>query len=67
MKNRLSEYDDYYYWYYEAITRVIRGYPDVHFRHMISPSTPLGGGYVPIFDGVDVNLKLMDQGEKEAR
>ena len=66
MKERLHEYTNFYY-YYEPITRVIRGYPNVHFRHLISPRVPLGGGYVPIYDGVDVNIKLMDQGEIDTR
>jgi hypothetical protein len=33
---------------------VVRGYPHVNFRHLISPRKDLGGGYIPIFDGVDV-------------
>jgi hypothetical protein len=58
MKERLGEYSDFYY-YYEPITRVVRGYPNVHFRHLMSPSVELGGGYIPIFDGVDVNTEIM--------
>ena len=50
---RQNDFRDFYY-YYEDITRVVRGYPHVNFRHLISPRKDLGGGYIPIFDGVDV-------------
>ena len=33
---RKAEYENFYY-YYEDITRIVRGYPKVHFRHLISP------------------------------
>ena len=66
MKARRTEYSDFYY-YYEDITRVVRGYPKVYFRHLMSPKVVLGGGYIPIFDGVDVNIKLMEQGEIDTR
>lgn len=45
---RREDLRDFYY-YYEDITRVVRGYPKVHFRHLIAPSEDLGGGMVPIF------------------
>jgi len=48
-----KEFYRMFYYYYEDITRVVRGYPNVHFRHLITPITDLGGGYVPIFDGVE--------------
>ena len=66
MKSRRDEYTDFYY-YYEDITRVVRGYPNVHFRHLMSPRSDIGGGFIPIFDGVDVNLKLLEMGEKDTR
>ena len=50
--NRKLEYTDFYY-YYEDITRVVRGFPHVQFRHLITPRAPLGGGFIPIFDGID--------------
>lgn len=55
---RRQHYREFYY-YYEDITRVVRGYPGVHFRHLISPSSDLGGGYVPIFDGTDVTQQYL--------
>lgn len=66
MKNRNSEYSKFYY-YYEDITRVIRGYPYVHFRHLMTPKVDIGGDNIPIFDGIDVNIKLMEQGEIDTR
>ena len=42
-----------FYYYYEDITRVVRGYPKVHFRHLIAPMKALGGGFFPIFEGID--------------
>ena len=46
---------------------MISGYPKVHFRHLITPSETLGGGFIPIFDGVDKNVELMKLGEDDAR
>jgi len=46
---------------------VLRGFPDINFRHLIAPLAPLGGGYVPIFDGIDVVEKLLEQGKQDAR
>lgn len=66
MKARQTEYNNFYY-YYEDITRVVRGYPNVHFRHLMSPKVDIGGGYIPIFDGVEVNLELLKQGEIDTR
>ena len=50
--NRKNYFSDFYY-YFEDITRVVRGYPNVHFRHMISPRQDIGGGAVPLFQGTD--------------
>ena len=52
----------FFYYYFEDITRVIRGYPNVHFRHMVTPSVALCGGYIPIFDGADINVAMIKQG-----
>ena len=41
-----------FYYYYEEVIRVMRGFPNVQFRHLLSPRGPLGGSYIPIFDGV---------------
>lgn len=40
-----------FYYYYEDITRVVRGYPDVHFRHLIAPTMQLPGTWLPILEG----------------
>ena len=57
----------YYYWYLEDILRIVQGFPDVNFRHLVVPEEDLGGGYVPIFDGLDVNIDLINKGERDAR
>ena len=54
-----------FYYYYEDITRVVRGYPKVHFRHLITPISDLGGGYVPIFDGIEQTQKFIDRGYED--
>jgi len=64
--DRKTQYIDFYY-YYEDITRVIRGYPKVEFRHLIVPTTELGGGFIPIFDDIEQIKFLLAQGEKDAR
>ena len=56
-----------FYYYYEDITRVVRGYPKVHFRHLITPKQNLEGGYIPLFDGIDVTRKFLDQGYEDAK
>jgi hypothetical protein len=65
--NRKEQLEYYYYWYLEDILRIVKGFPDVDFRHLVLPEESLGGGYVPIFDGMDVNLDLIEKGEKDAR
>jgi hypothetical protein len=49
-----KEYFKEFYENYEDITRVVRGYPRVHFRHLITPLNDLGGGFIPLWDGTDV-------------
>lgn len=61
-----KEWYRYFYYYYEDITRVIRGYPNVHFRHLITPQATLGGGYIPLFDGIDTTRRYMEQGYNDA-
>ncbi len=61
MKQRLAEFKKFY-GYYDEVTRVMKGYPKVHFRHLMEPLVPLGGGPAPLFAGTDVNIKLMEQG-----
>ena len=56
----------FYYWYLEDILRIVKGFPEVNFRHLILPDDNLGGGYVPIFDGLDVNVDLIEKGEQDA-
>ena len=55
-----------FYYYFEDLIRVVRGYPDVNFRHLISPLQDLGGGALPIFDGLDAILNLIERGEIDA-
>ena len=63
---RKEEYRDFYY-YYEDITRVVRGYPNVHFRHLLTPQVPLNGGFIPIYDDVDQIEFLLNAGETDTR
>lgn len=62
-----KEYFKEFYYYYEDITRVVRGYPNVHFRHMISPRQDIGGGPVPIFDGTDVTQRFLEIGYQDTK
>lgn len=65
--SRKQKLEYYYYWYLEDILRIVQGFPDVTFRHLILPDEDLGGGYIPIFDGLEVNLDLIAKGESDAR
>ena len=56
-RKKLLEY--YYYWYLEDILRIVKGFPNVNFRHLVLPDQDLGGGYIPIFDGIDVSKDLL--------
>jgi hypothetical protein len=65
IKKRSADYKDFLY-FYEEIIRVIRGYPKVHFRYLISPLSKLGAGdFIPIFDDASVGIGYMAQGKKE--
>jgi predicted acylesterase/phospholipase RssA len=46
---RKSAFRDYYFWYYEDVIRVIRGYPHIKFRYLVTPSQTLPSEYFPIF------------------
>ena len=35
---RKTDIRDYYFWYYEDVIRVIRGYPHIKFRYIVTPS-----------------------------
>ena len=49
MYKRTLEIENYYF-YYEDVLRVRRGYPDINFRHVVAPSRPMwNAGFVPIF------------------
>lgn len=50
---RKSDYKDYYFWYYEDIIRVMRGYPHVNFRYVVTPSQILPSEYFPIYANND--------------
>lgn len=56
-----------FYYYYEDITRVVRGYPKVQFRHLITPKQDLGGGYIPLFDGLEVTNQFLAQGYDDTK
>lgn len=46
---RKSDFKDYYFWYYEDVIRVMRGYPHVKFRYVVTPSQTLPSEYFPIY------------------
>ena len=51
--HRKDQFLDFYS-YFEDISREIRGYPEVNFRHLFIPQKPLKqDGIIPIFDGVE--------------
>lgn len=47
--NRKNYLKDYYFWYYEDLIRVMRGYPHVKFRYVVTPSQALRSEYIPIY------------------
>lgn len=49
----------------EDIDRVKRGFPNIDFRIMVLPRAELAGGFVPIYDGVDVVEKFLALGFKD--
>ena len=55
-----------FYTNFEDLIRVVRGFPKVHFRHLISPLNDLGGGFLPIFDGIKNGRMLVDRGKIDA-
>lgn len=53
-----------FYGIYEDITRVVRGFPKVNFRHLIAPSENLGATFV--FDGPEKINEMMTKGHRDA-
>lgn len=45
-----KEFLKYYYSYYEDVTRVVRAFPEVQFRHLISPRQNIETDFIPMFD-----------------
>jgi len=43
----------------------MRGFPNVQFRHFITPKAPLGDSYVPIFDGPEETEFLIRRGMED--
>lgn len=58
---RNNQVRDFYY-YFEDLIRVVRGYPKVNFRHLISPLQDLSDAYIPIFDGIEETRRMYDRG-----
>ena len=48
----MAERKDYlrseYYWYFEDVLRVIRGYPHINFRYIVAPTDVLPNEFFPI-------------------
>ena len=64
---RKSVFEYYYLWYLEDILRIVKGFPEVNFRHLVLPDEKLVSSYIPIFDDIEVNFDLLAQGEEDAR
>ena len=64
--SRKELFEFYYYWYLEDILRIVKGFPKVNFRHLIMPTEALGGSTIPVFDGIEENLRLLEFGERDA-
>jgi hypothetical protein len=60
-------FEFFYLWYLEDILRIVKGFPNVNFRHLIMPEEALKSSEIPIFDEIDVNFELIAQGEKDAK
>ena len=67
MYKRKELFESYYLWYLEDILRIIKGFPNVNFRHLILPDEDFGTSEIPIFDDIEVNYELLAQGEEDAR
>jgi len=65
MYTRKSTFRSFYY-YYEDLTRVMRGYPKVHFRHMIAPLESVQGSYMQIFDDIEMSRNYIKHGYDDA-
>jgi predicted acylesterase/phospholipase RssA len=57
--NRKNMFEYYYLWYLEDILRIVKGFPNVNFRHLIMPEEELTSTDIPIFDSIEVNFKLI--------
>lgn len=62
---RKSDFRDYYFWYYEDVIRVMRGYPHITFRYLVSPSQTLPSEYFPIYSNSDIIEFQINLGEKD--
>jgi predicted acylesterase/phospholipase RssA len=63
--SRKEEFKNHNY-YYEDVTRTVRSFPDVQFRHLISARHDMEGSYVPIFDDVSVIMANFERGYADA-
>ena len=66
MFQRKEDFNTYYY-YYEDILRVIRGYPDVQFRFVVTPSSDLPSSFFPIYATQEEIKYQMKLGEEDAK
>ena len=63
--NRRIDISNYYGWY-EDVLRITRGYPNIHFRHVVAPTTQVpSSGIVPIFATTEQLKTEMDIGYKD--
>lgn len=63
---RRQHYKEFYY-YYEDIMRVIRGYPEVDFRFLITPTSNLPTKFFPIYATSDEIQGQIDLGYEDAK
>ena len=67
MYKRTADLKDFYY-YFEDILRVVRGYPNVQFRHLISPLEDLDSGFFGggIFADPEQMNRFLERGAEDA-
>lgn len=61
--NRRNEFQNYYS-VYEDVLRVMRGYPNVQFRHLIAPSENMNSSF--LFDDIGKTHDMMNLGYRDA-
>lgn len=61
-----KEFLKYYYGTYEDVTRVVRAFPEITFRHLISPRQDIETDLIPMFDSKEKIKGFFDIGYTDA-